>query len=124
MHTASNPAMPHIHLSTSADLVENVDIPDILRVLVEELCRQETIEPNAVKAYHSLMHTWVMGEGAPNGFAHCEIRILTGRAPDVRKRIADAMFRRLRSCFRATIEANEAALTLELREMDRETYQK
>lgn len=116
--------MPHIHLFTSANLVENVDIPDILRSLVDELSRQDTVEPSAVKAYHSLFHTWAMGEGAQPGFAHCSVSILEGRPEDLRRRIADAMFACLNEVFRASQNAKEANLTLELREMDKATYRK
>jgi 5-carboxymethyl-2-hydroxymuconate isomerase len=116
--------MPHIHLHTSADLVENVDLPDILRELADELSRQESIDSKAVKAYHSLHQTWAMGEGAPNGFAHCRISLLEGRPEDLRKRIAEAMYSRLKACFESTVRSGEASLTLELLEMDAATYRK
>ena len=116
--------MPHIHLLTSANLVENVDIPDILKELVSELSRHESIESRAIKSYHSLFHTWTMGEGAPAGFAHCMLGLLAGRPESLRKTIADAMFARLHQCFKASLDANEVSLTFELREMDTETYRK
>lgn len=116
--------MPHIHVYTSADLVENVDIPDILRALVDALAAQETIEAKTIKAYHSLHHTWAMGEGAPTGFAHCSISLLTGRPAEVRKLLADGMYARFRECFSSSIESGEISPTLEVREMDLETYRR
>lgn len=116
--------MPHIHLLTSANLVENVDIPDILRELVVELSKHESIDSKAIKAYHSLFHTWAMGEGAPAGFAHCMLGLLQGRSEALRKAIADGMTDRIRECFKASLEAKEVSLTFELREMDAETYRK
>jgi 5-carboxymethyl-2-hydroxymuconate isomerase len=116
--------MPHIHLMTSADLVENVEIPDILRELVEELSSQETIEPQSIKAYHNLFHTWSMGKDAPTGFVHCEVRILSNRPDEVKLRIADAMYARLLQCFIASVTSGEVSPTFELREMDREIYRK
>jgi 5-carboxymethyl-2-hydroxymuconate isomerase len=116
--------MPHIHLLTSSDLVENVDVPDILASLVEELSAQESVDPASVKAYHSLHHTWAMGAGAQHGFVHCSVSLLRGRTPDLRRRIAEAMYARLRECFGSTVESGEASVTLELREMDSETYMK
>ena len=116
--------MPHIHLYTSADLVENVDIPDILRALVAELSEQETVDPRAIKAYHSLCHTWTMGEGAPSGFVHCAVSILSGRPDGIKKTIADSMYARLRACFKTSVDAGEASPTLELRGMDKDTYRK
>ena len=116
--------MPHILLYTSANLVENTDIPDILRELVGELCRHESMDSKAVKSYHSLFHTWAMGEGAPAGFAHCTLSLITGRPAELKKTISEAMFSRLRECFKASHEASEVSLTFELREMDAETYRK
>ena len=117
-------AMPHIHLITSASVVENVDIPDILRELVKELSRQETIDSKSIKAYHSLFQTWAMGEGAPAGFAHCTLGLITGRPSELRKTISDAMYSRLRDSFKASLDAGEVSLTFELREMDADTYRK
>lgn len=114
--------MPHIRLDTTADLPENADIPEILSDLVEELARHETVEPRSIKAYHTLRATWVMGEGAPAGFVHCEVAVLTGRSLDVRKAIAEGMAQVLRHHFRMSLEAHEAGLTVEVREMERETY--
>jgi 5-carboxymethyl-2-hydroxymuconate isomerase len=116
--------MPHIHLLTSANLVENVDIPDVLQALASALCRQDTIDSRSVKAYHSLFHTWVMGSEAPSGFAHCRLELMKGRPLELRAKIADAMFHVLRQCFIASDSAKEASITLELREMDPETYRK
>ena len=116
--------MPHIHLLTSANLVENVDIPDILRDLVAELSRHETIDSKAIKSYHSLFHTWSMGDGAPAGFALCMLGLLTGRSEALRETIADGFQARLRQCFKASLEAGEVSVTFELREMDAETYRK
>jgi 5-carboxymethyl-2-hydroxymuconate isomerase len=116
--------MPHIHLETTADLVENDRIPDILEALVAELCRHETINPQAVKAYHTLRGTWRMGEGATPGFAHCSCAILSGRPAELRRAIADGMYGVMRLQFADSISEKQASLTFELREMDAQTYRK
>lgn len=116
--------MPHIHLSTSADLVENVDIPDILRALVVELSSHETIDPATIKAYHSLFHTWAMGDGAPVGFVHCAVSLVTGRSLELRTKIADAMYDRLCALFAESLDTGEVKPTLELREMEKSTYRR
>lgn len=116
--------MPHICLETTSDVVENQDIVDILQRLVDKLAEFDTIGPHAIKAYHSLRHTWIIGEGGPAGFIHCEVAILTGRAPDLKKQISDGMYAELIDCFARSHESKEAGITLELREMDKETYRK
>lgn len=116
--------MPHIHLETTSDLEENAKLPDILEALTVELSSHETIASKAVKSYHSLRSVWVMGEGAPEGFAHCEVAILAGRPMELKKAIATGMMRVLREQFSESIAAGAVSITLELREMDPETYQK
>ena len=116
--------MPHIILETTADLVENAQVPDILEALVSKLASFETIDPKSIKAYHTLRSVWAMGEGATAGFAHCSEWILAGRTIELRAAIADGMYGVLLEHFEESREANDANLTLEVREMDPLTYRK
>lgn len=116
--------MPHIALETSADVLENDRIPDILEGLVAELSECESVDPASIKAYHGLRGNWVMGAGAPRGFVHCEVRLLTGRSPELRAKIADRMLGRLRSHLSESLEAGEISVTVDVREMDSNTYRK
>lgn len=116
--------MPHIILETTADLQENAQVPDILEALVAKLSSYESIESKSIKAYHRLRSVWQMGAGAPEGFAHCTVLLLQGRPLALRKKISAGMFEVLRSQFTDALAANEVSVTLELREMDSETYHK
>lgn len=116
--------MPHILLETTADLVENAHVPDILEALVAKLSTFESIDSKSIKSYHTLRSVWAMGEGAPTGFAHCTVAILQGRSPELRKAIADGIYAVLQEQFADSRNANEASLTLEVREMDPLTYRK
>lgn len=116
--------MPHIHLETTADLPENAHIPDILEALVAKLCGYETIQASSVKAYHTLRSNWHMGEGAPAGFAHCTVALVTGRPLELRQTISEGMYAELKSHFEMSLENQEVGITLELREMEKETYRK
>ncbi len=116
--------MPHILLETTANLQENAAIPDILEALVVELSRHDTMAPASIKAYHSLRVTWAMGEGAPAGFIHCTVAILSGRPLELRQAISQGIATVLREYFAEALGAGEAGLTVEVREMDRETYVK
>lgn len=116
--------MPHIYLQTTSDVVENQDLVEILERLVAKLASFDTIGSHAIKAYHSFATTWLIGEGGPNGFVHCEVAILTGRPSDLKNAIADGMYAELLECFPGSRDSKEAGITLELREMDKETYRK
>ena len=116
--------MPQIFLETTANLEENAEIPDILHALANTLSQFETVDPSAVKAFHGLRMTWAMGEGAPAGFVQCQVSVLTGRSLELRGRIADAIMKVLQEAFSVSVEEREASITLEIREMERETFRK
>ena len=84
-------SMPHIHLETTSDLEENANLPDILEALTVTLAGHETMSSKAIKSYHTLRSVWLMGEGAPGGFAHCEVAILQGRPLELRQEIAASL---------------------------------
>ena len=117
-------AMPHIHLETTSDLEENAKLPDILEALTLALANQETMSSKAIKSFHTLRSVWFMGEGAPAGFAHCEVAILEGRPLELRQKIATSLMAVMREHFAESLEAGLVGVTLELREMDKETYQR
>ena len=116
--------MPHIHLQTSDNLSENERIKLVLADLVGLLSTFETIEPKAIKGYQTLRTTWVMGEGAPAGFIHCEVALLTGRSTPLRTEIGIAFERKLQELFASSIGIGLAKVTVEVREMDSETYRR
>lgn len=117
-------AMPHIHLETTTNVLENKHIERILSALVDQLSEFETIDPSAIKAYYTLRDPYLTGRGAKPGFVHCTIQILTGRPDTLRKLIAESMFQHLEVRFQESLSQGLAGITLELREMDRETYMK
>lgn len=65
-----------------------------------------------------------MGEGAPPGFCHCTVSILEGRPLELRKSMSSGMYAELKSHLEMSLENQEVSVTLELREMDKETYMK
>jgi 5-carboxymethyl-2-hydroxymuconate isomerase len=114
--------VPHLFLQTTADLAENDSIPEILEALTAILSFQETVDPKAVKAYHALRPTWAVGEGHPPGFASLQVSVLTGRPLELRQKIGQALMEEFKARFAYSLEQGEVGLTLEVREMERETY--
>jgi 5-carboxymethyl-2-hydroxymuconate isomerase len=116
--------MPHIELKTTPNVERSLDVQKLLAELVAKLASFESVSPAAIKAYHVPIETWVMGKGAARGFAHCTVSVLTGRTVELRGRMADALVAVIREALRAEMQAGEASVSLELREMDAETYRK
>ena len=114
--------MPHIHLQTTADLPVNADLPDLLSALVDELCGQEAVQSNTVRAHHSLISNWAIGAGAPPGFAHLTVSTFQGKPMEWHKAVSAAMMKVLREHLALSLEAGEVQVTVEIREMERESY--
>lgn len=116
--------MPHLKLDASSNLLELGNLPEILRQLVAEFCRHETIDPASVKAYFREQGVWAMGEGARPGFVHLEVAVLDGRPIELKQAIAQGMRGVLERCFARSIAEGLVGLTIEIRDMDRATYVK
>lgn len=116
--------MPHICLSTSADLIENVDISDILAALCEKLSGLESINSADVKAYHVIHANWAMGKGAPHGFAHIELRLLDSRPTELLISLGETMYVEMGRHFERSVSTGEAKCTLEVRPMSAQLYWK
>jgi 5-carboxymethyl-2-hydroxymuconate isomerase len=114
--------MPHIHLNTSGNI--DGDMRAVLRGLADALASFETVSTSDIKAYHSRYEIWEMGEGAPRGFVHCTLSMLSGRPPELKGKIASEMYALLKGQYAEGVGSGEIGVTLELREMDRDTYMK
>ncbi len=114
--------MPHLHLETTADVVENADIPDILEALCAELCTNDSVESSKTRAYHTLRSVWYMGQGAPISFVHLTVSVLSGRDLSWRKQVGKGLMEVLRQRFEYSLGEKEVQITLDVREMEKETY--
>ena len=116
--------MPHLQLDVSGLIPETCCLQSALDRLVNEFCRFDTIFPNSVKAYARIADYWSMGEGAPPNFIHLTICVLAGRAPSLLHQISDSLHLCLRQIFHKVLEMEGASVTLEIRQMESETYRK
>jgi 5-carboxymethyl-2-hydroxymuconate isomerase len=82
----------------------------------------ETVEPRAVKAYANVREHFALLPEGPAGFAHLEVSLMRGRPLELRKVIADAMRARVLDEFEEKVTQGEIAITVEIREMDPDTY--
>ena len=90
--------------------------------LAAKLASFETVEPRAVKAYLNVReHFAILPEG-PAGFAHLEVSLMRGRPLELRRQIAEGMRQKLAEEFAEKLSQGEIAITVEIREMDSETY--
>ncbi len=116
--------MPHIHLEATSNLPECESASNVLDALCSQLASCETISAASIKAYFTKREVWSMGEGSTPGYVHCQVSILTGRPVELRQRIARELAKVVSDLFSDSISNGLAKVTLELREMDSETYVK
>ncbi|MBV6503621.1 MAG: hypothetical protein AKCLJLPJ_01702 [Fimbriimonadales bacterium] len=114
--------MPHIHLQTTAGVSDANRARQLLAHLVDTLSDCETINPASVKAHWSELDAFAVGRGAPSGFVHCQVSILSGRPLELRQAMARALYDKISNYFEAEISQGVVKVTLELREMDAGTY--
>jgi 5-carboxymethyl-2-hydroxymuconate isomerase len=114
--------MPHIRVELSANVARPGRLKPFLADLAKRLGEYESIEPAAVKAYLSVREHFAMNPEGPAGFAHVEVSLLRGRALELRKNIATEMQRLVAAEFEEKVAHGEIAITVEIREMDPETY--
>lgn len=113
--------MPRMYLQVTENVPEIKDAWSHLRTLVAELSEHDSIDPSLVKAFFNEHQSWAMGEGAPSGFVNLKIAMLP-RPADVKKEIADAMFAKLCDLYKSSLDAGKAAVSVEVRDMDPDTY--
>jgi len=111
--------MPHIQI----DHYPNFDSRKLLKLLVEEFCKIETIDPAAVKAYARLADEFEPGYQAPHGFVHLTICVLAGRNQEVLEKMSNQLYA-VGEEFLKEATAIPVSWTLEIREMTRHTYKK
>ncbi|MBN8521241.1 MAG: 5-carboxymethyl-2-hydroxymuconate Delta-isomerase [Alphaproteobacteria bacterium] len=110
--------MPHIVAEYSANLVGRVDIPDLVRGLHAALAGAG-VDETRIKTRAVRIDDYVLG-GGKTAMIHVTLSLLTGRDEATRVAYGTA----LHTCLKAKAAAlgDICALTLEVREMTRETY--
>lgn len=113
--------MPHIVLEYSQNLSEKVDIANLINEMHGSLVAvgidKSRLKTRAIQAGQSVIGDASINEGY---MAHIELRLLTGRDVDTKKKYGAAIHAVATRIIHSTIP--NCAITLEVRDMDRETY--
>lgn len=108
--------MPHIIVEYSPDLEERSDLPALLQTLHEALAAQGIDAARIKTRGIALTHAYVGTQGFAGSMAHITLLLLAGRDTATKKQYGDV----LHGLAKAAIQ--DAAVTLEIRDMDKETY--
>ena len=116
--------MPHAVIEYSGNLTydfieHDIDLVDIVHGL---MMNSELFDLNAIKTRSICMDNWMVGEKGQDGtFVHVTVSLLTGRTVEQRQKLSDDMIAALGEYLPKDIIDQ---ITVEIREMDKETYRK
>ena len=117
--------MPHFILEYSDNILEKLDHKDFFTRLHSLLVKSGPFRLSDIKSRvvsHSRYH--VAEGGQSNGFVHLSPSILSGRDLAVRQAVGNRIMAFLRKEFARSFETLNCSITLEIKEIDRDTYVK
>lgn len=116
--------MPHIKVDLSENIADRDMLQPLLQRLAQRLGEFEDVESGAVKAYLSIRDAYAANDDGKPSFGHVEVALLPGRSTWIRSKIAAAMHEIMADVFSEPWSNGTMALTVEVREMDFDTYKK
>ena len=115
--------MPHLSLEYSDNLPAPVDFGALFARLHATLAAAGPFPLAQIKSRAVPQEIVRVGAGAPEAvFVHLTVAILSGRAAAERRRIGELLLGVLREAFAHAWDTRPCDLTVDVREMERETY--
>jgi 5-carboxymethyl-2-hydroxymuconate isomerase len=109
--------MPHIIVEYS-DNLSDANIPTLLRSLHGALAAQG-VDESRIKTRGQKLENYVIGTKGPDArMVHITLLLLEGRAPEVKKQLGQALY----DVLKMQMADDKTALTLEVRDMAKDTY--
>ncbi|UXI01472.1 5-carboxymethyl-2-hydroxymuconate Delta-isomerase [Photobacterium sp. TY1-4] len=110
--------MPNLLMEYAEPVAERVNVPGLLEDLHQCLLACGLFDASAVKSRSYPCRAWLVGrEGDLNTFIHVELSLLSGREPAQKRELSRGLL--------SVLEQHGAginSLTVEIREMDRDSY--
>ncbi len=117
--------MPHLTLEYSDNLAEPVDFDALFARLHAALAEPGAFRLQDLKSRAVAHRDFRVGAGVPgSAFVHLTLAIFAGREPAQQERIADRLLEILLDSFARSRAERSCEITVEIREMRRETYRK
>ena len=115
--------MPHCVLEYSANVKDSVNFQQFFSRLHELLASSGEIQLDQLKSRWHCRDNYFIGDGnARNAFVYLQISLLTGRSLDTRKKLAAQAFELLTAQYPRSQRDLSCSITLEMREMERDTH--
>ncbi|MBT5435399.1 MAG: hypothetical protein P8Q36_07710 [Alphaproteobacteria bacterium] len=117
--------MPHLIVEYSANLADEIAIPDLLRTLHTAALTCPTMDQKALRTRGERREDIIIADGNPDHlFAMVTARILAGRLDDLKQTIADTLFAALQEALSGIGPERGLALAVDIVEIAPETFRK
>jgi 5-carboxymethyl-2-hydroxymuconate isomerase len=117
--------MPQLWLEFSDNITQPVLFDELLSRLHQAVARTAGVSVEACKSRAMARGTFRVADGRPDqAFVHLEVGLLSGRLPEKHREIAAACLEVLAQVYAPSLEALDLQITVEVRSMERESYQK
>ena len=117
--------MPHLTLEITDNVPAPLELPATLNRLNRAIVATGLFEDRDVKGRAVVHSAYAVGVDAPDrGFVALTLEILAGRDREVRSRLADDLMAVLERDFARAAEGGRVGFSVQVREMDRESYRR
>ncbi|MGH1485174.1 MAG: 5-carboxymethyl-2-hydroxymuconate Delta-isomerase [Cellvibrionaceae bacterium] len=110
--------MPTCIIEYGKDLEKEIDIPDFIDALHKTLNNSGLFEENDIKTRAAPFVHYKIGT-TEKSFIHINIHILSGRSSEQKRSLSQSVLQHLK-----TLNLINFSLTVEIREIDRDSYSK
>jgi len=115
--------MPHCILEYSDNIIDKTDNPAILKNIHNILVATKLFSLNDIKSRAIIHHDYLVGDGNPDrAFVNLTVSFLSGKDENVKKKISKDCLEILKKSFPLSSEKLKLSMTVEIRELDKETY--
>ncbi len=115
--------MPHITIEHSSNVKLTRAAEEVLKDLHEILAAQPSVDMTAIKSRIITHNVYRVSDGAgANNFVHLRLDVLTGRDIALRQQMGEVLLKILVAAFEPITHGDKINYSLEVREMERETY--
>jgi 5-carboxymethyl-2-hydroxymuconate isomerase len=115
--------MPHLTLEYSANIDQEIRADDLFSELHQALASLANLNVENCKGRLVRLEDTYIGRGEPqNAFVHLDIRLLAGRAPELKRRIGQHCLRFLEDYFAPSTADRQLQITVEIVDIQPEAY--
>ena len=115
--------MPHFVLEYSDNIREKAGHEALFKQLHEILVTKGPVPLKAIKSRAIMHRDFRVGDGnKSNAFVHLTLSLMKGRDLALRKAMGEALFACVKDAFAQSSKELNCSFSLEIREMERETY--